>query len=96
MTKNTLKKLAATFVASVGVAAFALALAPAVAEAKLSPFIRIVPGYSAAGYRAPGYVYRPATQVPGYRVTPVTRIVPGYTAPGYRVTGPVLTYRPGR
>lgn len=92
MTKNTLKKIAATFVASVSVAAFAIALAPTVAQAKMTSFIKIVPGYSMPGYKVP---YRPATTI-GYRVTPKTKIVPGYTAPGYRAKGFVTTYRPGR
>ncbi|MFA5129847.1 MAG: hypothetical protein WC477_02885 [Patescibacteria group bacterium] len=92
MKKNVLKKIAAGFVASVTVAAFALALAPMAAQAKIvSPFIKIVPGYA-----APGYVYRPTVAV-AYRPTPFMRIVPGYTAPGYRPKiGYVMTYRPWR
>lgn len=93
MTKNLLKKVTVTFIASVGVAAFALALAPTIAQAKVSPFIRIVPGYIVPGYKAPS-VYRPATTI-GYRVTPI-KVVPGYTAPGYRSTGKIQVYRPGR
>ena len=86
------------FVASIAVAAFAIALVPTVVEAKLPTFVKIIPGYTAPAYRPTGTVqtYRPASMAPGYRVTPKLRVVPGYTAPAYRPTGYVKTYRPAR
>lgn len=91
MTKQLLKKIVATFVASVSVAAFAIALVPSMAEAKLTPFMKIIPGYVVPGYRAPVKVYRPVGTA-GYRVTPVMKVVPGYSPA--KTYGTV--YRPGK